>query len=255
MTWCGWKINENCHVLVNEFNGNFRSKTLGCRTIKSVFRDVKRCFNASWGLKGLRPALSDIARIERVTNVKLHLYHDYLITAPVFSSLVLFFLNYFPCFKKTQAEQDLPSTVSRPDHLATDRTRSPYACVTLSHSLRCWPNLPAALAAWRPPFAVGSGQITSCAATYLTMLLRPSRYTYPVSKRSTSLPCCLNAGPASQTLAQHWANIESTYLACWAVSLWNRNMRPQDVGLERDSHRLQRQFIPQSLSLIVLSVF
>ena len=48
-----WKIKENCHVLVNQFHGNFRSKTLGCRGIKSVFRDVKWCFNASWGLKGL----------------------------------------------------------------------------------------------------------------------------------------------------------------------------------------------------------
>ena len=37
--------------MVNHFYGNFHSKTLGCRL--SVFRDVKWCFNASWGLKGL----------------------------------------------------------------------------------------------------------------------------------------------------------------------------------------------------------
>ena len=29
------------------------SKTLGCSKMKSVFRDVKWCFDASWGLKGL----------------------------------------------------------------------------------------------------------------------------------------------------------------------------------------------------------
>ena len=46
MIWCGWKSKENCHVLVNQFHGNFRSKTLGCRKIRSDFRDVKWCFNA-----------------------------------------------------------------------------------------------------------------------------------------------------------------------------------------------------------------
>ena len=54
MTWCGLKINENCHVLVNQLHGNFHSQTLCCWKIKSVFSDVKWCFNASWGLKGLR---------------------------------------------------------------------------------------------------------------------------------------------------------------------------------------------------------
>ena len=53
MIWNGWKIEENCHALVNQSHGNFCSKTLCCRKIKSVFRDVKWCFNASWGLKGL----------------------------------------------------------------------------------------------------------------------------------------------------------------------------------------------------------
>ena len=53
MTWCGLKIKENYHVLVNHFHWNFRSKTLSCRKIKSVFKDVKWCFNASWGLKGV----------------------------------------------------------------------------------------------------------------------------------------------------------------------------------------------------------
>ena len=44
---------ENCHVLVNQFHGNFRSKTPICLKIMWVFRDVKWCNNASWGLKGL----------------------------------------------------------------------------------------------------------------------------------------------------------------------------------------------------------
>ena len=41
MLGCGLKIEENCHVLVDQSHGNFRSKTLCCRKIKSVFRDVK----------------------------------------------------------------------------------------------------------------------------------------------------------------------------------------------------------------------
>ena len=53
MILCGLKIKEKYHVLVNQFHGNFRSKNLYCRKIKCVFRDVKWCFNASWGLKGL----------------------------------------------------------------------------------------------------------------------------------------------------------------------------------------------------------
>ena len=52
MIWCGLKIKENCLVLVNQFNGNFRSKTISCRKIKSVFRDVK------WWLKGLNTHIS-----------------------------------------------------------------------------------------------------------------------------------------------------------------------------------------------------
>ena len=48
LMWC-----RNCHLLINQFYGHFRSEALSCRKIKSVFRDVKRCFNASWGLKGL----------------------------------------------------------------------------------------------------------------------------------------------------------------------------------------------------------
>ena len=54
MIWSGWKIKEKNHVLVNQFYGNFLSKTPSGRKIRCVFRDVKWCFNASWGLKGLR---------------------------------------------------------------------------------------------------------------------------------------------------------------------------------------------------------
>ena len=45
MIGCGLKIKGNCHVLANQFHGNFRSKNLGFRKINSVFRDVKICFN------------------------------------------------------------------------------------------------------------------------------------------------------------------------------------------------------------------
>ena len=62
------KIKENYHVVLNKFHGNFRSKTLSFRKIKYVFRDVKWCFNASWGLEGLkckthqRPCPRDVPR-------------------------------------------------------------------------------------------------------------------------------------------------------------------------------------------------
>ena len=44
MTSCGLKIEENYYELVNmvnQFYGNFRSKTPSCRKIKYVCRDVK----------------------------------------------------------------------------------------------------------------------------------------------------------------------------------------------------------------------
>ena len=71
MTRGGLKIKENCHVLLKHFHGNFRSKTLWCGKIKSVFifRDVKWCFNASWGLKGL------MVKVTLVT--KLNRYHSF----------------------------------------------------------------------------------------------------------------------------------------------------------------------------------
>ena len=40
-TYTSVKNQENCHVLVNQFHGNFHSKNLSCMKIKSVFRDVK----------------------------------------------------------------------------------------------------------------------------------------------------------------------------------------------------------------------
>ena len=54
MIWSGWQIKENNHLLVNHFHRNFHSKTPSCRKIESVFRDVKWCYNASWGLNGLK---------------------------------------------------------------------------------------------------------------------------------------------------------------------------------------------------------
>ena len=35
------KYLKNSHVLVNQVHGNFQSKTICCRKIKCVFRDVK----------------------------------------------------------------------------------------------------------------------------------------------------------------------------------------------------------------------
>ena len=39
--------------MAKQFHGNFRSKTPVCWKIRYVFRDVKWCFNGSWGPKGL----------------------------------------------------------------------------------------------------------------------------------------------------------------------------------------------------------
>ena len=66
MIWSGWKNEKNCHVLVNQFHGNIHPKTCkspSYRKIKSVFRDVKWCFNASWGLKGLESSYTFAAGI------------------------------------------------------------------------------------------------------------------------------------------------------------------------------------------------
>ena len=60
MTWIGWNSKENRHVLVNQFHGNFHSKTVSFRKIKSVFRDVKWCFNPSWGPRGLKPSAKNV---------------------------------------------------------------------------------------------------------------------------------------------------------------------------------------------------
>ena len=42
----GKQFKKNCHVLVNQFYVNFHYKTLSCRKMKYVYRDVKWCFNA-----------------------------------------------------------------------------------------------------------------------------------------------------------------------------------------------------------------
>ena len=61
--WRWFEVGENYHVLVNQFHENFHSKTPSCRKIRSVFKDVRRCFNASWGLKGLKQGVVSWVRI------------------------------------------------------------------------------------------------------------------------------------------------------------------------------------------------
>ena len=51
MTWSGWKMEGNCYVLVKQFHENLFLKPLKCREIKSVFRDLKWCFDASRALR------------------------------------------------------------------------------------------------------------------------------------------------------------------------------------------------------------
>ena len=41
MIRCGLKITENCHVLVDQFHGNFRSEPFVIGKTRYVFRDVK----------------------------------------------------------------------------------------------------------------------------------------------------------------------------------------------------------------------
>ena len=75
MTWCGLKIKENYHLLINQFHGNFRSKTLSCRKIKYIFRDVKWCFNESWGLKVLKENRNSFFEAENcVYNFQLQMH-------------------------------------------------------------------------------------------------------------------------------------------------------------------------------------
>ena len=81
MIWCGLKIEENCHELVNQFHGHYHQKTLSSWKIKCVFRNVKSCINASWGLKGLTMSrlfgiLSSVVAILRCFQGKLN-YPDY----------------------------------------------------------------------------------------------------------------------------------------------------------------------------------
>ena len=98
MTWCGWKSKENCHVLLNQFPGNIHSKTLGCRKIKSVFKDLKWCFNASWGLKGLKTTnivVLSTLRVNPVSN-RYHgtTWHASHIWRARFLSEFLHFINF-----------------------------------------------------------------------------------------------------------------------------------------------------------------
>ena len=80
MIWWGLNIKENSHVLVNQFHENFRFKTLGCRKIKSVFRDVKWCFNSSWGLKGLKARRSLCVKVRLYRRSHKQIWQKVLLT-------------------------------------------------------------------------------------------------------------------------------------------------------------------------------
>ena len=47
------KNSRKLSCIVNQFHGNFHSKTSNCSKIKPVYRGVKWCFNASRGIEGL----------------------------------------------------------------------------------------------------------------------------------------------------------------------------------------------------------
>ena len=66
-------------IAVKQFHGNFPSEILSCRKIRSVFRDVKWCFNASWGLKGLRRqnlTSNVLLRAVRVNSFKMGVFFN-----------------------------------------------------------------------------------------------------------------------------------------------------------------------------------
>ena len=56
MTWSGWQM-KKILLFLKQFQENCRYKTTRFQEIKSFFSDVKWCFNASWGLKGLKLCL------------------------------------------------------------------------------------------------------------------------------------------------------------------------------------------------------
>ena len=97
MIWCGLKIKENYHVLVNQFHGNYHSK------------NVKWCFNASWGLKGLR------------VNKYMYTVYQYL-QEKWFDILV----NIFCIFQ-----------TSWPSWRCSQRTRAPGSSCSSPRSSRC----------------------------------------------------------------------------------------------------------------------
>ena len=95
MIWSGWKIEENCHVLVNKLHWNFRSKTLCCRKIKSVFGDVKWCFNASWGLKGLKHCINCLPQSYlKAFHVSSNCHYKRLAIIVIWVMLLLNNINY-----------------------------------------------------------------------------------------------------------------------------------------------------------------
>ena len=72
----GEKVTKN-HVLVNQFHGNIHSKALGCGKIKAVFRDVKWCINATWGLKkGLKAENIIISMKKMACDAYMHHLQD-----------------------------------------------------------------------------------------------------------------------------------------------------------------------------------
>ena len=95
MIWCGLKFEENHHGLVNKLHENLRSKTLDCRKIKSVFKDVKWCFNASWGLKGLNDMHDRKLLVSLVENRRkpqgLYIYAGYDIGSDMYYALCIIF--------------------------------------------------------------------------------------------------------------------------------------------------------------------
>ena len=63
-TCSGWRWLEvggkwkNILLFLKRLRENFRPKTTGFQEIKSFFRDLKWCFNASWGFKGLKQTVT-----------------------------------------------------------------------------------------------------------------------------------------------------------------------------------------------------
>ena len=117
MILSGWKIEEKCHV--NQFYGIIHFKTLGCRKIKSIFRDIKWCFNpfsphdaskhhfTSMKADLISPQLRGFRR-----KISMKLFHQHMAKLTIFFNLSPYWSHLHPLKVKNYAS----NVVDEDDH-------------------------------------------------------------------------------------------------------------------------------------------